>query len=283
MDIKTIHANGLDFAYYEAGTGNQLVLCLHGFPDTADTWLELMPVLADAGYRVIAPFMRGYYPTQIPADGQYSAKHLAQDVIGLIDAFGAEQAIVIGHDWGALASYSATALAPERVSKLVTVAIPHPRALRFDLKTLWKARHFLTFQLRPFAVSWMRRNNYQALDTIFKRWSPNWDFTADDIHPVRDSFSHAGVVEAALGYYWSFFTSANDPVVQKLNRAKTPIPTLSIFGDADGALTLTALEHTHKAFTAEYEQVVLPDVGHFLHREVPDEFAQLVLGFLQDN
>ncbi len=281
MDIRTIYANGLDFAYYEQGTGDNHVICLHGFPDTADTWRDLMLSLADAGYHVIAPFMRGYHPTQIPADAQYSSKNLAHDVIGLLDAFAFDTVTLIGHDWAALAAYSAVALAPERFDKLITVAIPHPRALRFDALTLWKARHFLTFQIRPLAVNWMKQNNYQALDTIFRRWSPNWQYTKDDIQPVRDCFAQAGVVQATLGYYWSFFTSASDPDVQKLNRAKTPIPTLSVFGDADGALTLSALDKTHNAFTAEYEQVVLPDVGHFLHREVPDDFAELVLKFLQ--
>lgn len=281
MQSKTIVANGLEFAYYEAGEGDKPVLCLHGFPDTADTWSDLLPRLANAGYRAIAPFMRGYPPTQIPADGQYSARHLAEDVIGLLDAFGLETAMVIGHDWGALASYAATSLAPQRFTKMVTVAIPHPRSLRFDFATLIKARHFITFQQRQSSVKWMKRDNYAAISTIFKRWSPNWNFTDADIAPVRDSLSQPGGVEAALGYYWSFWQDRNNADVQKLNRRKTEVPTLTIFGDADGALTMSALERTQSAFLADYEQVVLPDAGHFLHQEVPEKFAELVLNFLQ--
>ncbi|MGB1286196.1 MAG: alpha/beta fold hydrolase [Aggregatilineales bacterium] len=283
MDYQIKHANGLDFAYYEMGTGDDFVFCFHGFPDTADTWLELMPVLADAGYHVIAPFMRGYPPTEIPADGQYSVKHLAQDVITLIDAFDAGSVICIGHDWGALTLYAASALAPGRISKMVTVAIAHPRTLRFDLKTLWKARHFLTFQLRGLSISWMKRNNFSAIGKIFRRWSPNWQFTDADIAPIRKSLSQPGGVEGALGYYWSFRDGQNDDEVQGLLRAKTSVPTLSIFGEIDGALTLDALAHTPKAFTNDYQQVVLPDVGHFLHREAPDKFAELVLQFLSED
>lgn len=281
MQTKTIQANGLNFAYYEAGEGEQFVLCLHGFPDTADTWLDLLPRLADAGYRAVAPFMRGYPPTQIPVDGQYSSKHLAEDVIALLDAFGAETAIVIGHDWGALTAYAATSLAPERFTKLVTVAIPHPRALKFDIATLIKARHFITFQQRQSSVKWMKRDNYAALNTIFKRWSPNWNFTDADIAPIRESLSQPGGVEASLGYYWSFWQNRANKDVQRLNRRKTEIPTLGIFGDADGALTMSALDRTADAFLSDYEQVVLPAVGHFLHREVPEKFAELVLKFLQ--
>ena len=282
MELKKINANGLEFAYYEQGEGDKLVLCLHGFPDTADTWRDLMPKLAQAGYRVIAPFMRGYPPTQIPDGEQYSSKDLAEDTIGLIDAFGAKTAMLIGHDWGALTAYAAVSLAPDRIEKLITVAIAHPRALKFDLKTLWKARHFLTFQRRKSSVNWMKRNNYQALSTIFKRWSPNWQFTDADIEPVRQSISQAGGVEAVLGYYWAFNANRSNKDIQRLVRRKTDVPTLSIFGDADGALTLDALTRTHDAFTGEYQQVVLPDVGHFLHREAPDKFAELVLAFLKD-
>lgn len=283
MEAKIVAANGLDFAYYERGTGNKLVLCLHGFPDTADTWVDLMPRLAEAGYRVVAPFMRGYPPTEIPAAKDYSSVRLGEDVLAVIAALGSEQAIVIGHDWGALAAYSAAAIAPERISNLVTVAIPHPRALRFDLPTLIKARHFLTFQQRSSSVTWMKKNNYAAIDTIFRRWSPNWQFTETDLAPVREAFSQVGAVEAALGYYWSFWENRNNPDVQRINRTKTSVPTLSLFGDADGAMAMGALERTASAFTAEYKQVVLPNVGHFLHREVPDVFAERVLSFLDEN
>ncbi len=283
MEIKTIAANGLEFAYYEYGEGDNFVLCLHGFPDTADTWLELMPTLAHAGYRVIAPFMRGYPPTQIPTDGQYSAKNLAHDVMGLLDAFEVDKAILIGHDWGALTVYAATALAPERVKKLVTVALPHPRALKFHLKAFWKARHFITFQARKMTIKWLKRNNFKAIDTIFKRWSPNWQFTETDVERVRKSLSQSGGVEGSLGYYWSLVENRRDKENQRLTGRKIEVPTLSIFGEGDGALTLDTLAYTKEAFTADYQQVVLPDVGHFLHREAPEKFAELVLNFLNGN
>jgi pimeloyl-ACP methyl ester carboxylesterase len=281
METKTIQANGLEFAYYEQGTGDNLVLCLHGFPDTADTWLDLMPRLAAEKYRVIAPFMRGYPPTGIPADGHYSANDLAADVVGLLDAFGAETAILIGHDWGAATAYAVATLHPERVSKLITIAIPHPRALKFTWKTVLKARHFITFQWRGMSIRWMKRNNYAAIGAIFKRWSPNWRFTEADIAPVRKSLSQPGGVEAALGYYWSSRGNRGDPAAQNPYRGKIDAPTLTILGAADGALTFDPLAPTANFFTAQYEQVILPDVGHFLHRETPDAFAELVLNFLK--
>ena len=128
MEPAFVEANGLRIAYLEAGKG-PLVLLLHGFPDTAHTWDRALPALADAGFRAVAPFMRGYHPTAIPADGAYDSDTLAADAVALITALGEEQAIVVGHDWGASAAYGAATIAPERVKKLVVLAIPHPKSL----------------------------------------------------------------------------------------------------------------------------------------------------------
>ena len=279
-ELQTIQTNDLTFAYHEAGSGDQLVLCLHGFPDTADTWRDLLPRLADAGFRAVAPYMRGYPPTQIPADAQYTAKHMAEDVLGLIDAFGAEQAIVIGHDWGAFATYAAAALAPERIVKLVTLAIPHPRAISFTPRTLWTARHFVTFQMRGRSVRWLRANNFAALRRLYQRWSPKWSFSDSELTAVKASLSQPGGVEGALGYYWSFIEGRSNSDVQRLLRKKTGTPTLSLLGDADGALPLGAIKDVESAYTGSYQQIVLPDVGHFLHREAPELVAKHILAFL---
>ncbi|HEY8086236.1 MAG TPA: alpha/beta fold hydrolase, partial [Polyangiaceae bacterium] len=124
-----LEANGVRFAYLEEGQG-PLVLLVHGFPDTAHGWDAVRPAIAAAGYRVVSPFTRGYAPSAIPADGAYDTETLGRDVLALIDAFGENRAIVVGHDWGASAAYAAATLAPDRVSLLVTVAIPHPASLR---------------------------------------------------------------------------------------------------------------------------------------------------------
>ena len=225
--------------------------------------------------------MRGYPPTQIPLDGQYSVKHLAEDIIGLVDAFGADTAILIGHDWGAFAAYAATALASGRITKLITLAVPHPRAQKNDLKTVLKASHFILFQFKGMAVNWMKRDNYAAISTLFKRWSPKWQFTEADIEPVRTSLSQAGGVEASLGYYWSFIKNRNNKELQRLIQRKTEVPTLTIIGELDSTLNHDAFSRTKEAFTGPYQQVLLPENGHFLHREAPDKFAELVLNFLR--
>ena len=109
-----VTANGVDFGYLSCGDG-PLALCLHGFPDSAHTWRDLLPALAGAGFRAIAPFMRGYAPTSVPTDGRYQSGVLAQDALALHDVLGADdRAVIIGHDHGAIAAHGAASAAPER-------------------------------------------------------------------------------------------------------------------------------------------------------------------------
>ena len=105
LEEGRVTANGVDFAYLACGSG-PLALCLHGFPDSAHTWRHLLPMLAEAGFRAVAPFMRGYAPSSVPPDGRYQTGVLAADALALHDALGAEQqAVIIGHDWGAVATF----------------------------------------------------------------------------------------------------------------------------------------------------------------------------------
>ncbi len=115
--------------------------------------------------------MRGYHPTAIP-DRDADQETLARDALALIDALGASEAIVIGHDWGASAAYGAAALGPDRVKKLFVLAIPHPAALKPTLKKLWGARHFAVYKL-PGAPERFARNDFAALPEICRRWSPD--------------------------------------------------------------------------------------------------------------
>ena len=125
MEFKTssVTANSVDFHYLELGQG-PLVLCLHGFPDNAHTYRYLLPVLADAGFRAVAPFMRGYSPTGKPPDDRFESILLGQDAVALIRALGATEAFVVGHDWGGFATMASAVLAPERVRAIVTLGVP---------------------------------------------------------------------------------------------------------------------------------------------------------------
>ena len=157
MEIRTVHANGVEFAYLAVGEG-PLALCLHGFPDTAHTWRHLLPALAERGYRAVAPFLRGYAPTEIPADGAYEAGALVADVRALHEELGGDSAaVLIGHDWGAFPVY-ATA---DRFRRSVAMAVPPAAALATGRGRGWLDAACVptvrrmpamvsTFPLRPF-------------------------------------------------------------------------------------------------------------------------------------
>src|ERR1700739_3873870 len=196
--IRYVDANGLRFAYLEEGSG-PLGPLLAGFPDTAHTWDDLRPRIAADGYRAVSPFMRGYHPTAIP-DRDTDQETLARDPLTLIEALGARDAIVIGHDWGASAAYGAAALVPDRVKKLFVVGIPHPAALKPSPKKLWGVRHFAAYKV-PGAPNRFARNDFAALPAIYRRWSPLWNPDPREVDAVRASFSNRASLNAAFGYY----------------------------------------------------------------------------------
>src|SRR5262245_27936221 len=124
MATRRIVTPNVTFEAFDEGHG-PLVLCLHGFPDQPLTFRHQIPALVGAGYRVVAPYMRGYAPTSQPADGRFDGMALGQDVVALLDALDVEQAVVFGHDWGAGTTYFAALLAPTRLKKIVTAAVPY--------------------------------------------------------------------------------------------------------------------------------------------------------------
>jgi pimeloyl-ACP methyl ester carboxylesterase len=258
-------ANGVRFAYLEEGTG-PLVLLLHGFPDTAHTWDAVRPALAALGYRAVAPFMRGYFPTAIPDDRAYDGDTLGRDVLALIPALGAERAIVVGHDWGASAAYAAASLDPERVSRLVTVGIPHPASLRPTPAILWMVRHFFTLNL-PGAASRTRANDFAHVDELEQRWSPAWKVPPGETDAVKEAFRHPGSLEAAIGYY-----RALRPTLPASHRKRISVPTVSFAGLHDNVMP-DAYDAAAPWFTGGYEVVRVPG-GHFMHREHPEDFIR---------
>ncbi|MCP3975198.1 MAG: alpha/beta hydrolase [bacterium] len=265
---QVIEANGLRFGYHSLGEG-PLVLLLHGFPDTAKAWDEILAPVASAGFQAVAPYLRGYSPTEAPANDA-STDELGADVIALIDAFGAEAATVVGHDWGGAAAYAAAALAPDRVSRLVTVALPHPAGFKPKITDLWPARHFLTFR-RKSAPSKFVAKDFKGLREIYRRWSPNWDVTDADLADIKRCLSNPESLNAIFGYYRSLQRTPSD-----LMRRRISVPTAAIAGRSDGAVPVRAFEEAASRFTGEYEVLELPG-GHFPHRENTDAFTQMLL------
>ncbi|HEU0036605.1 MAG TPA: alpha/beta fold hydrolase [Kofleriaceae bacterium] len=279
MQPQTVTANGLRFGYLEHGRG-PLVLLVHGFPDTAYTWEHAMPAIAEAGYRAVAPFTRGYAPTEIPPDGDYRAETLAADVVALIEALGEAlgetSAVVVGHDWGALAGYLAAAVRPERIRLLVTVGIPHPASIRPGPKLAWSMRHFLSLRGKR-GGDRIRRDDFAYVDELYRRWSPAWpDIPADETARVKQMFAEPGRAEAAAAYYRALGLRLPAALKQPVT-----VPTVAFAGTHDN-IAPRAYEKARHCFAASYEVVQVPG-GHFMHREHPAEFDRELVRVLRDH
>jgi pimeloyl-ACP methyl ester carboxylesterase len=270
--IQYVDANGLRFAYLEEGSG-PLVLLLHGFPDTAHNWDDLRARIAANGYRAVSPFMRGYHPTAIP-DRDPDQETLARDPLALIDALGADDAIVIGHDWGASAAYGAAALGPDRVKRLFVIGIPHPAALRPSLKKLWGARHFAAYKL-PGAPKRFARNDFAALPAIYRRWSPTWSPDPTEFDAVRACFSNPASLNAAFGYYRKL-----SPIPSASLKARITVPVVAFAGLDDPIVAPSDYRGAARMFENEYIVEEVPG-GHFMHREHPEVFAERLLTHLR--
>lgn len=280
--VNTVHANGLDFAYLELGQG-PLLLCLHGFPDTAYTFLSQLEYFAAQGFHVVAPFMRGYAPSQVAPDGDYQIPTLGRDVIALIEAFGQQQAYVIGHDWGALAAYAAAKIAPHRVAKLVAAAVPHPLGLKLSLAQLRRSWYIFFFQLRGIAERRLMHNDFALINQLVKAWSPSWVVSESMLLPIKRILSSPAGRQAALGYYRDIFTllhARHRQAAVEVVLAKTSVPTLAVAGREDGCFGLENFRAMDSAFSGAYQLSIIDQAGHFMHREQTDEFNQSVAGFL---
>lgn len=268
---QTIDANGLRFGYHSLGEG-PLVLFLHGFPDTAKAWEPCLAPVGTAGFQAVAVYMRGYAPTGIPS-ADTTTDDLAADVIALIGAFGEQSATVVGHDWGAAAAYGAAALDPERVSRLVTVGLPHPAGFKPKLTELWSARHFVTFK-RKSAPAKFVANDFAGLREIYRRWSPEWRFEDGDLADIKRCLTDPDSLDAIFGYYRALDRKPSD-----LMRRRISTPTVAIAGRTDGAVPLRTFQEAASRFTGTYEVIELPG-GHSPHRENPQLFQQTLLSIL---
>jgi pimeloyl-ACP methyl ester carboxylesterase len=287
MEQQVVTANGVQFSYFELGPPDgPLALCLHGFPDSAYTWRFLLPELAAAGFHAVAPFLRGYAPTEIPSDGRYQIGAVARDANALHAALGGhDDAVIIGHDWGALTAYAAVAHQPDRWRRAVTAAVPPTASIGMSLFSYAQLRRswYMFFFLSPMAEIALPLDDYAFIDGLWADWSPGYE-ASFDVARVKESIGDPEHIAAAIGYYRAMFDPAlQDPELaeeQNAALAPTPKPTLYLHGRDDGCMLLSSIGNPLDFMAAGSQMVVIEDAGHFMHVEQPDVVNRHIVEFL---
>jgi len=287
ITMDCIAANNTEFSYLECGSG-KLALLLHGFPDTAQTWRHLMPQLANAGYRVVAPFMRGYAPSAVPADGCYQTAMLARDANALHEELGGDgDAVIIGHDWGAPSVYGAAIDAPSRWKKVVGMAVPPTAAfgLAFvqNLEQLKRSWYMFFFQ-HGLADLVVGANNHAYIEMLWRDWSPGYD-ASFDLDGVKKSLADPKNLQAALGYYRATLGDGyRDPSLKALqDQMGSAVPTqplLYLHGANDGCIGAEVVEAAKSMSPANVKFAIVKDAGHFLQLEQPEKVNKLICDFI---
>lgn len=282
-------AGGLDVTYLECGEG-PIALCLHGFPDSPRTWRHLMPALAAAGYRAVAPFMRGYAPTGIPESGVFQTAALAHDANALHEALGGDdRAVVIGHDWGAPTAFGAALDAPERWHRVVGMAVPPGPAIGMaflsDLNQIQRSWYMFFFQ-HALANHVVAANDLAFIDMLWSQWSPGFDAT-EDLHHVKDSLRAGEHLGAALGYYRAMLGDGKrDPELaalqQRMGIEYPAQPLLYLHGIDDGCIGRDVAESARAMSPSHVRYEFVDDAGHFLQLEQPRRVNELIVEFVAD-
>lgn len=281
LSIHPVHkqaVNGLDYYFIEAGEG-ETVFLLHGFPDMANTWDETITELSK-DYHVVAPFLRGYYPTGIPEDADYSVKTVASDIVALAAVMGIDSFNIVGQDWGASISYSVANLAPGKVKRIATIAIPHPSCFELSPGLLWFGRHFILFSFENYSVRYTRKHDFRYIDRLYRRWSPDYEAYQESSSAIKETFKFPGRLEAALGYYVSFRDEQGDESRSDFYGQLPQAPVLFMGGENDRGVQEEALACTQEKLPKGSRGVLFKNAGHFLHREIPDQFLKELKSFL---
>ena len=269
--------------YVEAGEG-PLVILLHGFPDFWFSWRFQIPALAAAGFRVVAPDMRGYNLSSRPrAVADYDIDLLTADIRDLIRERGADRAFVAGHDWGAAVAWATAAQHPDAVERLAILNVPHPRRMLQGLRRprqLLRSWYMFFFQLPWLPERLLAAGRWRAFRRLFEREARHGAFTNNDIDRYVEAWSQPGAVTAMINYYRALFRQSPKQVDRRIRPITAP--TLVIWGERDRHLG-AELAEPDRADVPNLERVVrIPDATHWVQHDQPERVTQLLIEFFGD-
>lgn len=264
---EMVKANGIRLNVATLGEGKPLLL-LHGFPDTNKVWRKQFAALADAGYRVVAPDLRGYGDSDAPrAVEAYGMAHLRADMVGLLDTLKVDRAYVVGHDWGSIIGWHLCMYAPERVERFAALSVGHPQAYaQAGLSQKFKAWYAALFQLPVIAESLLRAGDLMAL-------KPH---AADDeqLTDWRANMAKEGRLTSALNYY-----RANRELAFSRNYPGIQAPVMGVFSEGDPALTEAQMRDSARHVDRFRFEKLEGKVGHWLQLTEADKVNALLIAF----
>lgn len=283
---RDISANGIRLHAVETGSG-PLVVLLHGFPGFWWSWRHQLPVIAGAGFRAVAPDLRGYGASDKPPRG-YDPMTAAADIAGLVRALGESRAILVGHDWGAHIAWTTAALHPNLVERLVVVSDPHPLrwlpVLAHDQGQRAASSHLARFQLPWHPERWLVTDDAVNVARLLRRWAgPSYDH-ADAERRYRDAMLIYGTPHCALEYFrWAVRSVPRSDGRHFREALRQPVaaPTLQLHGDVDACVLPSSALHSDSYVAAPYEWRLLEGVGHFPPEEQPDLVSDEILRWIK--
>jgi len=287
IETLSLNANGIGFhALADGPADGPLVLCLHGFPELGRSWRHQLPALASAGYRAVAPDLRGYGETELR--GPFDLPTLVEDVAGLVAVLGRERAVVMGHDWGGAVAWSVAARRPSVVERLVVLNCPPPqilaRAIVRSPAQLRRSWYVLFFQLPWLPERRMAANAAEVVARALVGGSHRREaWTREEVDAYRAAFARPGRAKAAIDWYRAGFRRSVRPRRGRA-RATVAAPTLVLWGVEDRFLgrELVTLERLRDAFSEGNvpSVVLIEDAGHFVQNEAPERVNDELLRWL---
>ncbi|MGE0642771.1 MAG: alpha/beta fold hydrolase [Nitrospira sp.] len=281
-----VQVNQLSFRVAMAGAGERLVLCLHGFPESAISWRHQMQPFAQAGYRAWAPDLRGYGGTARSSEiDAYSIESLINDVSGLLDAAHAQRAILVGHDWGGIIAWYYAMRHPNRVDALVIMNAPHPACFEREVRR-WRQLH-RSWYMGVFQIPWLPEaalsvGNGYIIGRIFERMAMDRRSLPDEIVDLyRQQACEPGALTAMINYYRAAFRGGGAWRQRSLGYQTMTIPTLVIWGLQDQALGAHNLDGLSEWVT-DLTVITMADAGHFVHEDQPEQVTRHLLTWLRD-
>ena len=272
IDLQRVAVPGVELQVQVSGEGPD-VLLVHGYPDTHECWRHQVPALNAAGYRTIAPDLRGFGASDKPADleSYHPARHVG-DLLALLDHLDVRRAHLVGHDWGSALAQQLTITAPQRVASLSCLSVGHVGAiLRAGLEQRRLSWYMLLFQFPEVAAEWLRRDDFRNLRE-FAATHPDLDAV---IERMRDP--HA--LTSAMAIYRTG-APAELLLVPPAELPAVPVPTLGVWSSGDAYLSEASMTGSAEYVTGPWRYVRLDGVGHWMQLEAPEKVNAVLLDFL---